>query len=195
MASYEKSDKLMQKIAISFMEITKHKNYRKISVSEIMSPLHVTRQTFYYYFQDIDDLIHWINVQTLDIPFQTFRETKSLLQAYEVALNAYIKDRAFFRNVISYMGDGPFEASLYKEFYEGMSEHIGPRRMTEDEKFSSQVYLRGTIPVYIDVIKNDKPVDVAKISMQLCKALPQNLIKYYDFDQFEVVPKRNRFWK
>ena len=189
------TEKLMKEIANSFMEIAKKKNYRKISVSEIMSPLHVSRQSFYYYFEDVADLINWINVQSLEVPFQTFHETKDLSLAYEVALSMYIRDRDFFKNVISFVGEGPFELSMYDKFLEGMLDHIGSRRLNDDERFSADIYLKGIIPVIVNAIKINKEIDLHKLGEQLCKALPQNLVKYYDFSGFEVVPDKGSFWR
>jgi AcrR family transcriptional regulator len=57
MITFTNAEPMQKKIALRFMEIAKEKNYRKISISEIMQPLNVTRQSFYYYFTDIDELI------------------------------------------------------------------------------------------------------------------------------------------
>lgn len=194
MVSLDTNEKMMKDIAISFMELAKKKHYRKISVSEIMKSLHVTRQSFYYYFEDIDHLIDWINIQTLEQPFRSFHATKDLEKANEMALTIYVRDRLFFRNVLSFMGEGPFEISIYNKFREGMMDHLGYKRLTDDELFSANVYLKGIIQVYIDIIKKDDAVDIKKVANQLCKAMPQNLIKYYDFKQFEVRSRKEGFW-
>lgn len=75
-----------------------------------------------------------------------------------------------------------------------MMDHLGYKRLTDDELFSANVYLKGIIQVYIDIIKKDDAVDIKKVANQLCKAMPQNLIKYYDFKQFEVRSRKEGFW-
>lgn len=187
MISFENSDKMEQKIAMSFMNIARKKNYRKVSVSEIMEPLSATRQAFYYYFENIDELINWINVQTLQIPFIAFSESKNLAQSYELALNLYVDNRNFFRNVISYVGKGPFETSMFDQFLEGMIEYIGVRRLSDDELFSAHIYIKGIVDAFLAIIEGSGPVDTQKTAEQMCKAIPQNLIKYYDRNQIKSV--------
>ncbi|HAJ73344.1 MAG TPA: hypothetical protein DCM49_00950 [Lachnospiraceae bacterium] len=193
MISFNNADKMEKDIAMSFMNIARGKNYRKISVAEIMAPLSATRQAFYYYFENIDELINWINIQALEIPFTIFFETKNLAQSYEAALKLYIDNSDFFRNVISYMGKGPFEKSMYDQFLKGMIEHIGIRRFSEDEIFAACIYLKGVVDYYLNIIEGNTECDPPKVSEQMCKALPQNLIKYYDYEHFEVYPKNGRF--
>ena len=47
-------------IADSLKELTKEKPFDKISVKDISEKCGINRQTFYYYFTDIYDLMRWI---------------------------------------------------------------------------------------------------------------------------------------
>ena len=50
-------------IALSAKELTKEKPYDKISISDIADRCGIKRQTFYYHFQDLYDLIEWILIE------------------------------------------------------------------------------------------------------------------------------------
>jgi len=52
-------DRMKQTIAQAFMELTKKKNVDKITVKDLVESCGISRQTFYYHFQDIIDVIEW----------------------------------------------------------------------------------------------------------------------------------------
>lgn len=53
------------RIADTLNEILKHKELDKITVKELVDACNISRQTFYYHFQDIMDVIEWYQNQTL----------------------------------------------------------------------------------------------------------------------------------
>lgn len=77
-------------IAGAFMEVSKTKSVDKITVKDLVETCHISRQTFYYHFQDILEVIEWSVQQTFqeiladrtnpDFPentLRTFIETSS----------------------------------------------------------------------------------------------------------------------
>ena len=46
--------------AYTFKDLLKEKPFNKITVNDIANKCDINRQTFYYHFQDIRDLIEWI---------------------------------------------------------------------------------------------------------------------------------------
>lgn len=174
-----------KRIAISFMELTRKKNYSKISIAEIMKPLNVSRQNFYYYFENVDDLIDRINTSFLSEPFLNFRNDRNLKNSY-VSTLIYIRDYSdLLKNMLSYMGNGPFEKSMYDNLMNAIIEHIGTGRLTTDIRFSADLYVRGVISIFTDLIKNGfdrTPDELADLFIQ---ALPQNMMKFYTFDKYD----------
>ena len=47
-------------ISYTFKDLLKEKPFNKITVNDIASKCDINRQTFYYHFQDIRDLVEWI---------------------------------------------------------------------------------------------------------------------------------------
>lgn len=74
-------------IARSFMEVSKTKSVDKITVKDLVEACHISRQTFYYHFQDILDVIEWSVQQA----FEEILEHSSGTQAPEVALRSFIE--------------------------------------------------------------------------------------------------------
>lgn len=46
-------------ISQTFLELSKTKNVDKITVKDLSETCHISRQAFYYHFQDILDVIEW----------------------------------------------------------------------------------------------------------------------------------------
>ncbi len=46
-------------IAETFVEMARHRSVDKITVKDLVEACHISRQTFYYHFQDILEVIEW----------------------------------------------------------------------------------------------------------------------------------------
>lgn len=53
-------------IAKAAKKLMKNNNSRKLTVKDIVEECHITRQAFYYHFEDIADLIRWMLQQEID---------------------------------------------------------------------------------------------------------------------------------
>ena len=53
-------------IAYTFKDLLKEKPFNKITVNDISNQCNINRQTFYYHFQDIPDLVEWICIDDVD---------------------------------------------------------------------------------------------------------------------------------
>mgnify|MGYP002570993283 FL=1 len=53
-------------IAYTFKDLLKEKPFNKITINDIANKCDINRQTFYYHFQDIRDLIEWICIDEVD---------------------------------------------------------------------------------------------------------------------------------
>ena len=47
-------------IAYAFKDLLSEKPINKITINDITDKCNINRQTFYYHFQDIRDLVEWI---------------------------------------------------------------------------------------------------------------------------------------
>ena len=51
-----------RKIADCVKELMYHKEIRKITIQDIMAATNMSRQSFYYHFKDIYDVLEWIAI-------------------------------------------------------------------------------------------------------------------------------------
>lgn len=54
-------------IAEAFLEAAKHKPIDKVTVKDVVGRCGITRQTFYYHFQDLLEVIEWLMARRVEI--------------------------------------------------------------------------------------------------------------------------------
>ena len=74
-------------IAKTFIEISKTKSVDKITVKDLVEACYISRQTFYYHFQDILEVIEW-SVQQV---FEEILEHRTCLDTSEDTLRTFIE--------------------------------------------------------------------------------------------------------
>ena len=60
------SKETKQLIAETFVELSRQKSIDKVTVKDVVEVCHVSRQTFYYHFQDLTDVMEWMLSQTME---------------------------------------------------------------------------------------------------------------------------------
>ena len=54
------AENVKEKIAETFLAMTARKSFDKITIKDLVQECGISRQAFYYHFQDILDVIEWI---------------------------------------------------------------------------------------------------------------------------------------
>lgn len=57
---------MKSRIAEAFLEVSKTKSVDKVTVKDLVEVCHISRQTFYYHFQDLLEVIEWSVQQAFD---------------------------------------------------------------------------------------------------------------------------------
>ena len=86
---------MKERIAREFAELARTKSIDKITVKDIVEACHITRQTFYYHFQDIYDLIAAI---FLNESMRLLDKAKSAKESIKALLNYAKENFAFLRS-------------------------------------------------------------------------------------------------
>ena len=104
-------------LAASLKKLLLKKPLDKITVIDVAADCEVNRQTFYYHFQDIYDLVEWIytNEATKALDGKKTYDTwqEGFLKIFEYVL----KNRGFVRNTYHSISRQHLETYLYNETY------------------------------------------------------------------------------
>ena len=60
------SKETKQLIADTLMELSRQKSIDRVTVKDIVERCHISRQTFYYHFQDLTDVMEWMLRRTME---------------------------------------------------------------------------------------------------------------------------------
>ena len=109
------SDSNITKLALanSLKALMAKKSFEKISVGDIVENCLLTRQTFYYHFQDKYDLMNWI-YYTETVRFMSGYETLEHWTEGLVRLCLYMQEnKTFYINALGTTGPNSFPEYLY----------------------------------------------------------------------------------
>lgn len=174
-------------LADSLRQLLEKKPLAKITVKEIVENCGVNRQTFYYNFQDIYDLVEWI-----------FRDTSEQLLATEhcagdwkarLAVTAHYlrENEALVWNAMNGLNRVSLEKFLKAELYpiikDVVDEKIGGRPiLQEDREFIINVYVIGAIGLFfywMDMgMESDYEMEINKLICLLDGSIEHLLTKF-----------------
>ena len=180
MEKSKKSDTTKQLIARALEECLTEKRLEKVSVAEIMRKANMTRQMFYHYFQDINELVYWMHLRHTTLYTEQFHSRKNFTEAFGNALEEMYKHKEFYKNIITYNVFPSFADSFFEQMVSDASLHIGKSRINDDLRFSLLLYWHGTTDMLIEWIQNDMKLPPQVLVKRFYENLPPKLAKYYD---------------
>ena len=164
-----KQDKrnLNTKIELSnaFKELSKKKQMNKISVNDLIQYCGLNRNTFYYHFEDIYDLINWIFDKEVKTIIENFDRTN-----YENFLNRvmyYIEENKHILNsAYNSFGREQLKKILQPYFYIALNKiidnHIEKENLTIDDNFKNfliDFYSGGAGELIVSYCKGEQHID------------------------------------
>ena len=88
------------KVAEAFLELSQRKSVDKITVKDLVEACGISRQTFYYHFQDILDVIEWSAQQFFQEVLKRSLEASSPEAALEVFVSAAVRGRPLLQKLL-----------------------------------------------------------------------------------------------
>lgn len=187
MTNEELSLKTKQTLAKALKQIMEKKSLSKITINELTSACHLNRNTFYYYFQDIYDLLKWFLEQEAIEVIKKFDLIQDTEEAFRFIMR-YIEDNKSIINcAYDSMGYEQLRFFLYKDLFDVMHKTIneGEKAMNisvneEFKDFMTEFYTAAIASTIIDWIKNrstkDRETAIQNMLMICQVSIPQVLL-------------------
>ena len=151
-----------QKIAQALRQLMQERPLRKITVQDMMERTQMTRQSFYYHFQDIQDVLAWIGEQqarnwmqdTQELPFEDW------MMRMMVLLD---EDRGFYRQMLSF-GDQPalrrcgnklLRQRMVQLLFSGEDE----QKLSEQQRFVVNFAIQAVMAYLTTFLSSRRPLD------------------------------------
>ena len=147
-------------LCLAFMELLRKYPFPKITIQKIAEQCGVNRQTFYYHFADMMDLIEWIIEKEADEALKNNTSYDTWQEGFESLLEMLKQDKVFVLNVYHHVSNEYTEHYLYKVTYNLLYRVVEEKSKgmiikEEDKVFIANFYKYGFVGLVCEWIKKD----------------------------------------
>lgn len=155
-----------QKIARALRQLMSERPLSKITVQDLMERAEMKRQSFYYHFQDIYDVLGWICEQQLGEPLRENMELDFEIWCLKL-IGLMEEDRAFYRRV--FLAGSP---EVVREFCEGLVrprmarllfQAEDPRQLLREQAFVADFCTRALTGYFVELCTSRKELDWGEV--------------------------------
>ena len=156
--------------AASLKKLLSQKPLDKIKIIDITEDCEVNRQTFYYHFKDIYDLLEWVYTNEAMKALEGKKTYDTWQQGFSKIFNYILENKEFVLNTYNSVSREYLERYLYNETYyllvgvvEEKSKDMSVRE--KDKSFIADFYKFAFVGLVIDWIRKgmmEEPKDIIK---------------------------------
>lgn len=159
-------------ISDAFLDLTKEKDIDKITVKDIVEKCHITRQTFYYHFQDIMDVIEWSMQQRMEEILSKSLKVTSMQEAVRILVSSVDKHPEIIIKLMNSQKREQTERLLINTIRSYMQEMIDKKELFMDMKRSDlkmaiKFFSYAIVGILLEINHKRKAVDLDLISTQI----------------------------
>lgn len=165
-----------QALANSLQNLLKKTPLDKITVKELVEDCGVNRQTFYYHFQDIYDLLDWVFTREAEDAIAENKTYETWQQGFLQAFRRVEERKSLIRNVYNSAGREHLERYLYQMVYDVLIDVIhelakGRAVAEEDQRFIANFYKWVFVGLLLEWIQTGMKERPEMIMEQLAKLI------------------------
>ena len=144
-------------IGYAFKDLLKEKSFNKITITDIANKCDINRQTFYYHFQDIQDLVEWLCIDEVDNILNKNDECEKWEDKFLMIFKVVLKEKEVVENIYHSVSVEVLRTNLYRLVYpiiysEIVEESKGKNLREEDKKFITDFYKYAFVSIVLDWI-------------------------------------------
>lgn len=176
-----------KELANSLKKLMDIKPLDKITIKDITNDCGVNRQTFYYHFQDIYDLLNWIYKTEAIAGISEYKTYDTWPKGFLMIFHYIIENKEFCMNSLHSLGRDHLDNFLYKFTFDlligvinEVSEDISV--LDEDKKFIANFYTYAFVNLVImwmkDGMKESPEIIIEKLNTLIEGDIEKALKKY-----------------
>lgn len=159
-------------LAYGLRKALENKPLNKVTIHDIAEICEVNRQTFYYHFEDITDLVEWMIMQEADKALANNKTYATWQEGFLSIFEMISNDKTFMMNVYRHSNRETLEMHLYRVVYKLIYDVVEEKAKDmvvkeEDKAFIANFYKYGFVALVLDWIKNDMKEDPKEIISRL----------------------------
>ena len=154
------SDITKRAMSVALKNLLKEKKLNKITVQDIADECGINRQTFYYHFQDIYDLVEWTCIEDTEKVLKENRTYDTWQEGFLSVFDLAKKDKTFIDNIYRSVSLEMLEQYLYRLVYPLLKNVVdekanGQTVREENKKYIADFYKYAFVGVLLEWIRND----------------------------------------
>ena len=154
------SDITKRAISASLKKLLCEKDLNKITVQDIADDCGINRQTFYYHFQDIYDLVEWTCIEDTEKVLKENRTYDTWQEGFLAVFALAKKDKVFIDNIYRSVSLEMLEQYLYRLVYPLLKNVVDEKSKgfpvrDEDKEYIAHFYKYAFVGVLLDWVRHD----------------------------------------
>ena len=169
------------KIAECVKELIRKKEISKIRIGDVMNETGMSRQSFYYHFQDIYDLVEWSCLEDAKKALKGRKTYSTWQEGFIDLFHAVYENKPFIMNVYHCVSMEqvekylkPLTDQLLLDVLNELSKDMVIRE--EDKQFIAKIYSYMFVGVMLDWIRNDMKEEPKTLVSRFGKAIQNDFI-------------------
>ena len=168
------SDITKRAISASLKKLLGEKKLSKITVQDIADDCGINRQTFYYHFQDIYDLVEWTCVEDTEKVLKENRTYDTWQEGFLAVFYLARQDKVFIENIYKSVSTELLEQYLYRLVYPLLKNVVDEKAKQftvrdEDKKYVADFFKYAFVGVLLEWIRNDMRESPEEITNRVSK--------------------------
>ena len=166
------SSKTKKMISYAFLELAKKKNIDKITVKDIVEKVDITRQTFYYHYKDIMDVIEWSLEQKMSEILEKSLQAESMEKSIRELLSLVEENTDIFNKLMNSQKRELIERLLVETIRSYMKKMIDRTELFMDMRRSDlevaiNYHSFALAGILFEITNKTKPVDLDLLSEKI----------------------------
>lgn len=162
-------------IAEQLFEILEHKKLEDVTIKYLVDSCHISRQTFYYHFQDIIDVLKWGTQMAIDLDLSKSLQMQDRRDAVRIFVSRVVRNREITRSLLESKRRDEFERILVDGFRTYLQELFrrkwpNPKLPIGDVDAFLDFYTYGLIGLILKHC-NSRDLDEEILVDQICRLL------------------------
>lgn len=173
------------KLAIvhTFVDLLDKKPLSKITVTEIIEACEISRNTFYYYFQDIYDLVDYLFSIEIEKLQEVTDNADTLSEECQIVLDLLINNKRALKHIYESVKKDQIELYLFKATDKAMLDFIkkhfqGSNVAEEDIQFLARYHKYALVGFIIDWLSGDSDEDLLDLINRISKLSEESISSY-----------------
>ncbi len=164
-------------IASTFVTMVKQKGIDKITVKALIDACGISRQTFYYHFQDIMEVIEWALEQAAKSTLVKSLEADTPEKALSVLISSAVENRTLISKLLDSQKRGQIEKLFVQAAKTYLQELIRsrPHKVSldyADTEIALDFWAFGITGMLFKYCQQER-IDVKNLAEQICRLLPE----------------------